>query len=177
MEKRFKKIPFLIAALLVSACGRSREPGVRINTASMPDQVVKNFSLDKYVMAERKWNFQASIANVYEKRSSIDAANIRMMFYDGGKVASVISSDRAVMDTITGDVKAAGNVVMVSLLRGTTLYADSMNYNSKAGQILSDSRIRQERDDAVVTGTGLTASADLSEASILKDVTVVKKIK
>ncbi len=176
MEKRLKKIPILIAAVLLASCGGGGQ-GIKLNTASMPDQVVKNFSIDKFMMSEQKWNFRASRADVYEKRGEIDAANIKMKFYDGGRAASLISSDRAVMNTNTGDVKASGHVVMVSLLRGTTLYADSMRYDSKSARILSDSKIRHEKNDAVITGTGLSASADLSEAEILKDVRVVKKIK
>jgi len=160
----------------ISGC-QGNKSGVLLNTVSLPEQVVKNFSLDKYNMAEQQWSFHALRADVYEKRGRIDAVNIKMKFYDDNRVASVISADKAVMDTNTGDIKAAGSVVMVSMLKSTTLYADSMNYNSKAGKISSDSFIRQEKNDVLITGRGLEAAADLSEATILSKVKVVKKLK
>jgi len=177
MEKRFKKIPFLIILVFLIAGCQDNKSGIILNTAYLPDQVVKNFSLDKYSLTEQQWNFHASMADVYEKRGKIDAVNIIMKFYDKNSVSSVISADKAAMDTNTGDVKAEGRVIMVSMLKGATLYADSILYSSKTGKILSDSFIRQEKNDVVITGRGLAAAADLSEVTILKDVKVIKKLK
>jgi len=177
MEKSFRQILLLTALVcLIPGC-RVNKSGLIINTVTLPDQVVKNFSLDKYNLADHQWNFQALRADVYEKRGKLSAVNVKMKFYENNKVSSVISADKAVMDTNTGDVKAEGRVVMVSMLKSTTLYADLMVFNSKAGKISSDSFIRQEKDDTVITGVGLDAAADLSEATILKNVKVVKKIK
>ena len=176
MEKCFKKIPVIIAAVILLAGCRENKNGLLFNAVSLPDQVVKNFSLDKYSLAGRQWNFQSLRANVYEKRGKIDAVAVKMKFFENGAASSVISADKAVMDTNSGDVKAEGGVVMFSLLKNTTLYADSMLFNSKTGRISSDSPVRQEKEDLVITGTGLEAASDLSETTILRDVKVVSKI-
>ncbi|PIU82917.1 MAG: LPS export ABC transporter periplasmic protein LptC [Elusimicrobia bacterium CG06_land_8_20_14_3_00_38_11] len=143
---------------------------------SFPDQIVKNFTMDKYEFETRKWNFFAVRGDVHEKKKIINAKNIKIKFFENnGKPASIVSADKAIIETDTGDMKAEGNVVIFSLLKNTTIFTEALNYNEKSGRVSSDSFIRQEKPDATMTGVGFDADSDLSNITILSNVKVVKK--
>ncbi|MEW6555787.1 MAG: LPS export ABC transporter periplasmic protein LptC [Elusimicrobiota bacterium] len=163
-----------VTVVMQFSCSRKVEKIV-IND-SFPDQVVKNFSIDKYELENQKWNFVADRGDIYEKRNSINTKKIKMTFYENNKkISSIITADNAGMQTKTGDIQASGNVVIFSLSRATTIFTESINYSEKTGKVLSDSPIRQEKQDVTITGIGLEANADLSDITILKNVKVIKK--
>ncbi|MBI5573284.1 MAG: LPS export ABC transporter periplasmic protein LptC [Elusimicrobia bacterium] len=143
---------------------------------SFPDQIVKNFMMDKYELETRKWSFFAVRGDVYEKRKIINTKNIKINFFENnGKTGSIVSADKAIIKTDTGEISAEGNVIIFSLLKNTTIFTETLNYNEKSGKVSSDSFIRQEKPDATITGVGFDADSDLSNITILKDVKVVKK--
>jgi len=143
---------------------------------SFTDQIVRNFTMDKYELETRKWNFFAVRGDVHEKKKIINTKNIKINFFeDSGKTASVVSADEAIIKTDTGDMKAEGNVVIFSLLKNTTIFVETLDYNEKSKKVSSDSFIRQEKPDATVTGVGFDADSDLSNITILSNVKVVKK--
>ncbi|MFH0948241.1 MAG: LPS export ABC transporter periplasmic protein LptC [Elusimicrobiota bacterium] len=117
-----------------------------------------------------------SEATFTRKKKTINTKNIKINFYENnGKTGSVISADKAIIKTDTNDIKAEGNVIIYSLLKNTTIFTETLNYNEKSGKVSSDSFIRQERPDATVTGVGFDANSDLSNITILSDVKVVRK--
>ena len=182
MEKGFRKLS-LIATVLFSFAVYGEFTGCNGKKVekffageSFPDQIVKNFTMDKYELETRKWNFFAVRGDVHEKRRIINTKNIKINFFeDNGKTGSIVSADKAIIKTDTGDIKAEGNVVIFSLLKNTTIFTEALNYNEKSGKVSSDSFIRQEKLDATITGVGFAADSDLSNITILKDVKVVKK--
>ncbi|HAX62063.1 MAG TPA: LPS export ABC transporter periplasmic protein LptC [Elusimicrobia bacterium] len=184
MEKSFGKLSIIICVHLclsvVSVLYFTGCNGKKVEKffagESFPDQIVKNFTMDKYELETRKWTFFAVRGDVLEKKKIINTKNIKINFFeDNGKTASVISADKAVIKTDTGDIKAEGNVVIFSLLKNTTIFTEILNYNEKSGKVSSDSFIRQEKPDATITGVGFDADSDLSNITILSNVKVVKK--
>ena len=182
MEKGFGKLS-LIAAVLFSFAvsgGLTGCNGKKVEKffagESFPDQIVKNFTMDKYELETRKWTFFAVRGDVHEKKKIINAKNIKINFFENdGKIGSVVSADKAIIKTDTGDMKAEGNVVIFSLLKNTTIFTETLNYNEKSKKVSSDSFIRQEKPDATITGVGFDADSDLSNITILSNVKVVKK--
>ncbi|PKM92939.1 MAG: LPS export ABC transporter periplasmic protein LptC [Elusimicrobia bacterium HGW-Elusimicrobia-4] len=176
MEKGFGKLSLIAAALFCfTGCNGKKVEKFFAGEAS-PDQIVKNFTMDKYEFEVRKWTFFAARGDLYEKRKIINTKNIKINFYENnGKTTSVVSADKAIIKTDTGDIKAEGNVVIFSLLKNTTIFTETLNYNEKSGKVLSDSFIRQEKSDVTVTGVGFEADSDLSNITILSNVKVVKK--
>ncbi len=176
MGKSIKTLPFLIVTFFfLNACDNNKIGKISV-TDSFPDQIVKNFTMDKYELDKLKWSIFAVRGDVNEKKKLINARDVKVRFYeDNGKVGSIISANKSVIQTDTGDIKAEENVVVFSLLKNTTIFAETLNYFGTTGKVLSDSFIRQEKNDATITGYGLEANADLSEITILRNVKVVKK--
>ena len=176
MEKGFGKISLIAIVLfcLTSCSGKKIEKF--FVSESFPEQIVKNFTMDKYDGENHKWWFFAVRGDLYEKRKSVVTKNIKVNFYESdGQIGSVVSADRAIIKTDTGDIKADGNIVIFSLLKNTTIFTEALNYNEKSGRISTDAFIRQEKADITVTGIGLKANVDLSDITILKNVKVVKR--
>lgn len=176
MGKSFEKIlPVAVALFCFSGCTGNKVEKFSAGE-SFPDQIVKNFTMDKYDLEFHKWSFFAVRGDLYEKRKIINAKVIKANFYENdGRIGSVISADRAVIKTDAGDITAEGNVIVRSLLENTTIFTETLNYNEKSGRISSASFIRQEKSDATVTGKGFEANSDLSDVTILHNVKVVKK--
>lgn len=175
MAKGFRKVSFIVALFFCfNACSSGKIEKFFAGDA-FPDQVVKNFTMSKYNVEKHKWDFSAARGDVHEKKKKVNAMDIKMNFYEAEKISSVISADKAVMQTETGDIRASGNVIIFSLLKNTTIFTDSINYSEKSGRVTSDAHVRQEKPDMTVTGTGFDANSDLSDITILKDVTMVKK--
>jgi LPS export ABC transporter protein LptC len=174
MERRIKKIPLLISVLLLLAsCSSQLEkiPGGK----TWPEQTIRNFTFDKYSDGAGRWSFTAVRADIYDSSQRVDATDINVKFFNDGRTDSVLSADSAEMNTGTGDIEMKGNVVIVSLLKGTTIYTEAAKYYQKAGRINSDSPVRQESPDFTVTGRGLDADVDLAEVNIQHDVKVTRK--
>ncbi|OQA91536.1 MAG: Lipopolysaccharide-assembly, LptC-related [Elusimicrobia bacterium ADurb.Bin231] len=173
MENRNTTLFFLISLLFFS-CGKGGMKKIVI-TETMPERIVKNFSIDKYISGDKIWQFTASRADIYDKRNTVYAIGVDMLYYESSVPGTAITASSAVININTGDVSAFGNVVINSLSGNTTLYTEAINYDGKTKKIISDSFVRHERSDATITGQGMTASGDLSEVIIQKDVRVIKK--
>ncbi|MDD5688066.1 MAG: LPS export ABC transporter periplasmic protein LptC [Elusimicrobia bacterium] len=173
MGKSIKALSCLILMFFCFASCSDEKKDKFFVRDEFPDQVIRDFTINKYELETRKWDFFAVRGDVYEKKKKVNAKKIKMSFYEAGKISSVVSADKAILQTETGDIKAEGNVIIFSLLKNTTIFVDSLSYFEKAGKMFSDSFVRQEKPDTTITGYGLEANTDLSDITILKDVKAV----
>lgn len=165
-----------VAALLVATalasgglgCGSGAErpasPPARSAPAgeAMPSQELSDFVLRETNEEGRlTWIFRAAEARIYEARDEIAARGIHIDFFDAsGRVTSVLSADRAVIERRTNDMQAAGNVV-VRNSEGHELHTEELQYSSQRDKIFTDEFVRVLRGRDVLTGYGLETDPDL----------------
>jgi LPS export ABC transporter protein LptC len=164
-------VPFLIATVLAVTelgCGggedRAASPPARTAPAgeALPNQELTEFVLRETDETGRlTWIFRAAEARIYEDRDQVDARGIHIDFFDAaGRVSSVLSADRAVIERRTNDMQAAGNVV-VRNSEGHELHTEELQYSSERGKIFTDQFVRVFRGRDVLTGYGLETDPDL----------------
>ncbi|MFH1540869.1 MAG: LPS export ABC transporter periplasmic protein LptC [Elusimicrobiota bacterium] len=176
MGKDFRKLSLIVAVFFCLTGCEEKKIEKFFTTESFPDQIIKNFTIDKYESESHMWNFFAVRGDVYEKKKIINAKNIKVNFYENsGEIGTIVYADKAVVNADTGDIKAEGNITIFSLLKDTTVFIETLNYSEKSKKLSSNSFIRQEKRGVVVTGDGFEANSDLSEITILKNVKVVRK--
>jgi LPS export ABC transporter protein LptC len=102
------------------------------------------------------------------KRADFDQG-VKVDFYNNeGQHASVLTSERAELDERVNDVKAMGNVVVVSD-SGVTLFTEEIAYSQETDMIVSevDVMITTTNGDTI-WGTGFESDPQLDNYKILK---------
>ncbi len=157
----------LAAAFVAGGLGCSEErPAPPARTAPV-GEVLPNQEITEFVLRETDeegrltWIFRATEARIFEARDDVEARGIHIDFYDGsGRVASVLSADRAVIQRRTNDMHAMGNVV-VRNADGQELHTEELQYSSERNKIFTDKFVRVIRGRDLLTGYGLETDPDL----------------
>jgi len=161
-------VAFLLASALAAAglgCTEER-PAPPARTApvgeALPNQEITDFVLRETNESGRlTWIFRATEARIYEARDDVEARGIHIDFYDGsGRVSSVLSAERAVIQRRTNDMHATGNVV-VRNSDGHELHTEELQYSSERDKIFTDKFVRVIRGRDLLTGYGLETDPDL----------------
>jgi LPS export ABC transporter protein LptC len=129
---------------------------------ALPSQEITDFVMRETNESGRlTWIFRAAEARIFEARDDVEARGIRIDFYDAeGRVGSVLSADRAVIQRRTNDMHATGNVV-VRNAAGQELHTEELMYSSERDKIFTDKFVRVIRGRDLLTGYGLETDPDL----------------
>jgi len=108
-------------------------------------------------------------------RDEISLQSIVAKFYDREEVISVLQATEgrvlSGMDKmVTADLIVSGGVVLTAPAKGIELQLDQLNWKAKEKKFVSDGFVKETTEEAIITGQGLEATADLSKI-------VIKKIK
>jgi LPS export ABC transporter protein LptC len=98
-------------------------------------------------------------------------------WYESGKVRSFLVADFARI-TAEGEIEALNPVVRFLLEDGTVetvLRAEQCRWDKEKGMARSDSRVRMERRDLVITGIGLVFNARNQVVRVLREARVESK--
>jgi len=175
METRsIKKYILLFFPLVCLACSegmeRERKGGASV---PLPEQVINNFTVVETKEDRTLWELVSPKAEVFKNETVV--YTLKMKFYDGDTVTATLSAEEGRIYSKTKDMSVRGNVVVVSDANGVTLRTESLNWDEKTKKITTDDFIREETEDAVITGYGLEADSDFSKVVIRRGVRVVKK--
>ena len=154
---------WLVAALLVSACSRGENAGT-VGAGDGASQVTRNFVTTASDSGQVRYVFHARIARAYDDDET-RAEQIRVDFYDAGRVVSVLTAKEGVLEG--GRLTAKGNVV-VETVDGARLETQSLYWDRESQKIRSEELVRITRrdDPEVLTGRGLTTDPNLDLVDI-----------
>ena len=166
-----KKCFYIIAILaaLVVTCSRE-EPTIvnRDEAKRLPDQELVNFTVRTTTKGKLEVLIHAGHMRRFSKESLMLFDNgVKVDFFDAkGEHASTLTSDGAEYDDDTKDVKAIGNVVVVSD-SGVTLYTDELFYYRESGKIISNKPVKVETDEGhILHGVGFESDAQMDSWEI-----------
>ena len=162
-----KKIIYILCftTIIFTFCSRE-ERTVLDKTASqkLPDQEIWEFQ----AKSTNNGNLEALIRAGHMQRFSKESLmlfddSIHVDFYDDqGEHASLLTAERGEYDTKTENVKAMGNVVVVSD-SGITLYTDELFYYRDSDKIVSNTRVKVETEEGhVLHGVGFESDAQMN---------------
>jgi len=125
----------------------------------------------------KEWVFTARAAQVYERENMAKAQDIRVVYWRDQKPISSLTAKRGFIRTDTNDLRAEGQVVMVSE-DGVVLHTEKLQWDNRLGRVFTDQPVLVERGDNILTGVGLEADSALKYLEILSNVNIkVRSIK
>ncbi len=91
---------------------------------------------------------------------------IHIEFFQGGKITSVLSADRAYYYKALNKWRAQGNVQLKSLLKDEQLTTEELYWYPGTKKVNSEKFVTVRSGREVIYGTGLDATQDLSSYQI-----------
>lgn len=174
--KKLILLGFVILIFVLGGCS-SRSPLSPVaNEIPVPQQKLEDFRLLATEGGVKTWELQARAAQIYEKIKKTYIQDFKTSVYEEGKLASILSARRGILDMATNNMEAAGNVVVTSA-KGSRLETEELHYLSptereKKGKFVTEEFVKITEPDRVTTGYGLEIDSDLENGKIKRDVKV-----
>ena len=155
-----KTLLLLFSTLLFFSCSVKYEETVRAEDA-VPEFIFSNVELTRFEKNKISVSFSAEQLEQYKNSSESYAKKIEFSAYDDkGKLSTEGSCDLLSANTDTEVYTLFDNIEVFSSKENSKFYADSLKWNAKSEQLTSDKSdtIKIEKDDAVIYGSGFSAS-------------------
>ena len=165
-----KKIMLLLSLALVAGCEKTPQAPAA-DREDRPSFTFEGFQAFGTRGEENQWRAWAEKAEVFNDRKLALAQQLKVHYFNGGKVVSILTADLGKINTATQDVTATGKVVLQGE-NGVVLKTDLLLWDHSAQRIHTPARVRVERKDTIMTGTGLVSDRNLGSVEVLKDVKI-----
>ena len=164
-----------LAVLLVAgsgaflACSAEQPPetvGLEL-LAEGADQVM--VSVQHFMTREgiRRANLHADTAYVMDEQSTIELRHVRLVFFDNeGAEESVLTADAGSYHMQSGDMDAAGNVVVVRSDGTQRLETEQLAYDAAADKLRSETPFVFTQPDRVIRGSAFTSDPSLENRQV-----------
>ena len=173
VKKEIFKILFFIFVLCFYLVGCSEEDlplGKSALKSAQPEQELREFNIVQTNNGKKQWELEAQEAQVYEKTDQAIAKDIKVKFFEDEVVSSILTAEKGILNTDSGDMEVEGNVVVISLVQKSKIETEKLWYIAKEEKIVSDKFVKQTREDAIITGYGFETDPGLRKVVIKKDV-------
>lgn len=161
----------LAVCLLLGACQRQAAPAADAPGEAEPSLLFEGFKARGTEGGATLWQAEAARARVFQGKQRAYGEDVTIHYFSNGRRVSTATALNAEIDMAGYDLKASGQVV-VKGANGVTLRTEYLRWDHKRQRAVSDSRVRVERKDTVLTGEGLIADRTLEDVQVLRDVKV-----
>ncbi len=163
-----KKPLFLVTAVLLAlaGCGEVEEGSAPSGShKSLPEQE----SWDSEIILSESGRTTAIVKAKHLKRFQqtveIDEG-LKVDFFDkDGSHSSVLTAEKGIIDQRTNNLKAIGNVVLISD-EGVQLRTEQLRWDNRRGKVLAEGEVTVSTEQMTETGTGFEAYPDLKRWSM-----------
>jgi len=150
--------------MTVAACRPAEEEGAP-PPRNLPSQVIDNFTLTETAGERVSWRLKATRADIYEDANEARIYDVHVDFYEEGVYSSSLTSREGTVDLLRHNMKARGNVVLVSRKDGAVLKTEELNWDATGSKVYSDAACELTRGKSVLHGQGFTATPGLDSFS------------
>lgn len=173
MKRRFSAWLLLLSAGWLGCAGR---PQPEFSLPQADGQEEPSIRFEGFHMTSTRggiaeWDFTGRLAKIYEKVNLARIQDMRIQYWRGGKIASVLTARQGLVKTDVQDVRAEGNVCMVSE-EGAILRTERLDWNQKRNKLFTLSPVTVVKGGNILNGVGLEADADLRHLKILAQVKI-----
>lgn len=159
-------LPLFVAA----ACGQ-RRPAASEERSQTLDGLV----LRQSVSGRPSWTLKARLAVLREDQKKALLSEPSMEFLRDGQVVSRVTAATGEVDTETRDVRLTQSVTLDSLDDRSRLTTEELTFSSARQRFRTDREVLVRRPDAVLRGSGLEATPDLSEIRVFNQRTDIRE--
>ncbi len=165
------RIAAVLAALLLCACGRARPK----TAGGEPLQRLFGLTMSQTYRGEKVWDMTADEAVLADQETRATVSNPRMTFHRGGRPSSTLSAATGVVGLQSRDVVLSTSVVVTSLDDKSVLRTQQLKFLSERKRFFTDKEVLVRRPGAVLRGSGLEATPDLSEIRVFNQRSVIEE--
>ena len=136
-----------------------------------PDQVSEDFSVVFADSSLEKALLFADRARIYEeKKETLLDSSVKVYFYskESQKQISTLTADSVLIDDKTKNMKAMGNVIVVSDSTNTTITTTVLNWLNKERKLTSDKYVKIVSPEQEIEGIGFESDEKLQNYTIYK---------
>jgi len=162
-----KPLLFVVTVLLALAnCGKVEEgPAPSDSHKNFPEQE----SWDSEIILSESGRTTAIVKakhlKKFQQTLEIDGGLRVDFFNQDGSHSSVLTAEKGIIDRRTDDLKAMGNVVLVSD-EGSQLRTEQLRWDNRRGKVLAEGEVTISTEQITETGTGFEAYPDLKRWSM-----------
>ncbi|MDR0928050.1 MAG: LPS export ABC transporter periplasmic protein LptC [Ignavibacteria bacterium] len=168
---KLKFILIIYSAILVAGCSNADNGAIpAVSVEQLPDQVCYNLDIAFIDSSTTKAVVVAGRAQIYNDSSKtyLDRG-VNVEFYDAfGKRTGTLTADNVVINDITKDMIATGNVVVVGDSTRTTLHTSELEWNNTTKLIHNKSYVKIVSPTEIIEGIGIETNENLSNYKIYK---------
>lgn len=174
------KLRFLILTLTVlfASCGEERrfQPKLPVGDKieDIPSYVMQGFKLNSVENGEVVFKMEAKAAQVFEMKKKAYAQFVTVTYYEKVGKPTILTGDRAIINTDTNFIEVTGNIKMKSA-EGMQLFTEKLFWDDHREIVYGDGRVTVYKGKNVLSGTGFESDAHLKNIKILKGVEVKAK--
>jgi len=161
---------------VIGGCSSRSPLSPAANEIPIPQQKLEDFRLIATEGGMKTWELEARAAQIYEKIKKTYIQDFKTSIYEEGELASTLSAQRGILDMVTNNMEATGNVIVTSA-KGSCLETEELHYLSstgkkKKGMFVTEEFVKITEPDRVTTGYGLEIDTTLENGKIKRDVKV-----
>lgn len=160
-----------LLALIIAACGdlNTEKPPAQLPSVGLPDQVMTNAEI--YLTADgfRKATIKSESLKVYSRVDTTLMYVVKVMFFDTtGEHTSTLTSDSAWVSQRANRMTVIGHVVG-STTNNRKILADSLRWDARSEQIVTEGYVEIYRGEDILKGEGLETDQRLEQVIIKRN--------
>ena len=155
-----KKLLFLgVTAVLFSACSLKYEDTVQVESR-VPEFVFENTTMTRYEDNAITFKMNAGTLEQYKNSNQTYAKDVNFAAYEDNEISTEGSCGLLSADSDTEIYTLYDEIQLFNHSESMKFYANVIKWNAKNEQLTSGrgDMVRIEKDDAVIRGTGFSAS-------------------
>ena len=163
------KLGVLVGAVCIGGCEDVQPTLVADETLVGIDADAVLFDMEDYLSSEgvRSGVVRADTAHVYNDSSEIRMWGVEMtLFHEDGSERAHVTSEQGTLDSVTEEMTARGNVVLVMNQGAQRVESPELHYDPAGDRIWSDSNSVFTRDGRVTRGTCFRSDLSFTTYSV-----------
>jgi LPS export ABC transporter protein LptC len=159
----------LLAIGLLKTNPTPTSPEIVSQGQNSPDAIIEKFHLISTVQGQKRWEFYADVARLYQNQKQAYSDNIYALYYKKDKLTSTLTADHATVNTETDATEAEGHVELI-VTNGSKLETDKLSWNPNTDMIKTEGWVHVFKGMDDITAVGMTADTQLNNIHFSRDV-------
>ena len=152
------KVFLLVLIFVFVSCEKQKTKELETKEESLSSFVLRN-----YEGSSLKWKLTAEDAKISD---TTVIHQLKLEFFDeDSQLSSKLEADSGYVINKTNDLKAVGNIVIISS-DSTTLWTDELNWSEERQKIFTDREVKYSKGNEIYRGKGLESDPALKHIVI-----------
>jgi len=166
-----------LVLVLLTGCKKEQASQPAVEPDFPPSQTIQGFKLTETQAGLRVWVLVAEQANTFNDQHLVEMFKLKIDFYrkTGDSISANLTADSGKINTDSRNMETRRNVVLTTK-DGMKLLTDYLDWSNQDRRFTTESKVRLEKDGDWLEGEGMSASPDLKEIELKRNVRGKKEL-